>query len=140
MTGCSENIIKKILVISCLGMLYGAAQAGQIPVEDFAKADEFYDAVLSPGGEYIAVERAAERGKSLVAVLQTKDLKLLSHIPATSGPSPVNPRWIRNNRLVVEFMEGSKQYEEGWNWRNGECWRWMPTAGLFDRLSSIRLA
>src|SRR5687767_3158707 len=118
MAGYSENNLRKTVYALCLGMLCHAAQAGQIPAEDFAKPMEFYDAVLSPGGEYIAVERAADRGKTVVAVLQTKDLKLLSHIPATSGISPINPRWIRNNRLVVQFSRDSKSHEA--EFANGE--------------------
>lgn len=79
---------------------------------------EYYDAVLSPDGRYIAVERSADEGKTLVAVLRTKDLKLMSYIPATTGTSPINPRWITKERLVVELTEGLKSYEN--EWPNGE--------------------
>lgn len=111
------NGIRKVLFVLCVGMLSSAAEA-EIPVEDFARSMEYYDAVLSPDGRYIAVERSADEGKSLVAVLRTKDLELMSYIPATTGTSPINPRWISNERLVVELTEGSKSYEN--EWANGE--------------------
>ena len=87
-------------------------------LEDFAKPFEYHDAVLSPTGEYIAVQREAEHGKQLVAVLKTEDLSLLSHIPATTGVSPFNPTWISDDRYVVQFTEqvGARDFE----FSNGE--------------------
>ncbi|HEX5057370.1 MAG TPA: prolyl oligopeptidase family serine peptidase [Gammaproteobacteria bacterium] len=108
----------KSLFILCAGLFCGSIKAAPPPVEDFAKPLEYYDAVLSPNGDYIAVERAADLGKTLVAILQTKDLKLLSHIPATSSASPINPRWISNERYVVEFTKELKSYEA--EFANGE--------------------
>src|SRR5690606_30308260 len=96
----------------------GAVAAEPIPLENFARQMEYHSAVLSPNGKYIAIERTAEEGKNLVAVLRTKDLKLISHLPATTVTSPINPRWISNDRLVVELTEGSKLYEN--EWANGE--------------------
>jgi dipeptidyl aminopeptidase/acylaminoacyl peptidase len=114
---CFESKLR-IILFTGVCVLSGAPQAGQIPVEDFARPIEYYDAVLSPDGKYIAVERAADLEKTLVAVVQTKDLKLLSHIPATGNVSPINPRWISNSRLVVEFTQDLKSLEG--EWPNGE--------------------
>jgi dipeptidyl aminopeptidase/acylaminoacyl peptidase len=142
--------MKKIFCTLCLGMLFAVAQAGQIPVEDFAKPIEYRDAILSPDGKYIAVERAADMGKSLIAVVQTKDLKLLSHIPATYSASPINPRWISNERIVVEMTTGSKRYEneflsgeldamdaDGGNKRNIVEYQDFVTAGANKRLNTL---
>lgn len=117
MTGLIQKNIGKVF-LACVCALSNAALAARIPVEDFARPIEYHNAVLSPDGTYIAVERAADQGKTLVAVIQTKDMKLLSHIPATTGVSPINPRWISNKRLVVEFSEELKSYEG--EWANGE--------------------
>jgi dipeptidyl aminopeptidase/acylaminoacyl peptidase len=110
--------MKKIFLALWVLTPFVSVQAGQTPVEDFARLPEYYDAVLSPDGRYIAVERSAERGKTLVAIVQTKDLKLLSHIPATTATSPINPSWISNERLVVEMTQDSKRYEN--EFANGE--------------------
>src|SRR5690606_4461911 len=96
----------------------GAVAAEPLPLEHFARQMDYDGAVLPANGKYIAIERTADEGKSLVAVLRTKDLKLISHLPATTGTSPINPRWISNERLVVELTEGSKLYEN--EWANGE--------------------
>ena len=88
------------------------------PVEHFAKELEYHDAEISPNGDYIAVQRSADEGKQLVAVISTKDLKLMSHIPATGRRSPFNPVWISNDRLVVEFTEDAL-FEET-EYTNGE--------------------
>lgn len=85
--------------------------ANPIPAEHFAKWPEYYDAVLSPNGRYIAVERSADEGKTTVAVVDTANLTLVSHVPATGGRSPINPRWISNERLVLEFTEESHSRE-----------------------------
>ncbi len=90
------------------------AWPSSIPAEDFAKPPEYQDAILSPDGKHIAIQRSADEGKTLVAVVQTKDLKLLSHIPATTGRSPLNPFWVNNERIVVEFTEESKSREHEW--------------------------
>lgn len=108
----------KISLALCAAALMAAVRAESVSLEDFARPMEYYDAILSPDGKYIAIERAADEGKTLVAVLRTKNLELMSHIPATSGVSPINPRWISNNRLVVELTEGSRFY--GNEWSTGE--------------------
>jgi dipeptidyl aminopeptidase/acylaminoacyl peptidase len=117
MTGLIQSNMRSML-FACVCILSGAIQAEPVPVEDFARSIEYYDAVLSPDGSYIAVERAADLGKTVVAVVQAKDLKLLSHIPATGNVSPINPRWISKNRLVVEFTQDLKSLEG--EWPNGE--------------------
>lgn len=117
MSGLFESKVR-IILFACVYVLSNVLQAAQVPVEDFARWPEYYDAVLSPDGTYIAVERAADEGKTLVAVVQTKDLKLLSHIPATTAVSPINPRWISNRRMVVEFTQDLKSHEG--EWANGE--------------------
>ncbi len=85
---------------------------------NFAKPFEYYDAVISPGGDYIAVERSADEGKALVAIVSSKDLTLLSHVPARSDVSPFNPVWINGERLVMQFFEDFKSYEH--HFANGE--------------------
>ena len=72
----------------------GLIWAEPTAIEDFAKWPEYHNAVLSPTGKYMAVQRSADEGKRLVAILETETLKLLSHIPATTGRSPYRPIWV----------------------------------------------
>lgn len=92
-------------------LLPPAATAGEIPVEDFARRADFHHAVLSPGGDYIAVERSAEEGKKLVAIVSTSDLSLLGHIPAGSDFSPFSPVWANDERLIVRLTRDREDAE-----------------------------
>ncbi|PCK07693.1 MAG: hypothetical protein COA42_13040 [Alteromonadaceae bacterium] len=106
------NYMKLLLLLVCGVFLFNTVHAEQIPVESFAKPNEYYDMVLSPTGKYLAVSRAADEGKSLVAILDTKELKLISHVPATSKNSPILPLWINDERFIVRFTEESSLYEQ----------------------------
>ncbi len=94
--------MRQLLPISML--LFACATAAENnPATDFARPMEFHDAVLSPTGEYIAVQRSADEGKQMVAVVATEDLSLLGHISAGSDYSPFNPVWANDERLIVQM-------------------------------------
>ena len=99
-----------VLIVS-LTLIQGAFAL--TPIEDFAKAPEFLNAIVSPSGKYLAVERSADEGKTMVAMLRTKDLKLAGYLPATTDVSPYQPVWINDERLVVHFTQefGRREYE-----------------------------
>ncbi|MFT7559987.1 MAG: dipeptidyl aminopeptidase/acylaminoacyl peptidase [Flavobacteriales bacterium] len=101
---------KTILSVIAL-CISGAVGATLPPIENFTKANEYYNAVLSPDGKYIAVERAADQGKRTVAIVKTDSLSVISHIPATNDRSPTNPRWANNERVVVSFTKELKRRE-----------------------------
>ena len=82
-----------------------AGGADDIPAQDFAKQKEFHSAVLSPQGDYIAVQRSADEGKRMVAIVSTKDLSLQGHIPAGTKYSPFNPFWANDRRLIVQLTQ-----------------------------------
>ena len=84
-------------------LLAGVAAAEDIPATAFARPMEFHDAVLSPTGEYIAVQRSADEGKQLVAIVATADMSLLGHIPAGHDFSPFNPVWANDERVIVQM-------------------------------------
>lgn len=106
--------MNKLLII-LMTLLCAGVYANPMSLEDYAKRLEYYNAVLSPDGRYIAVERAADEGKTLVAVVDSKSLELVSHIPATSDRSPIRPQWVTNDRLVVNFTKELKRREhEAW--------------------------
>ena len=71
----------------------------------FAKAIEYHNVVISPDGKHLAVQREAEEGKQLVAIVATDDLSLKGHIPAGSEYSPFNPIWVSDDRLVVQHTQ-----------------------------------
>lgn len=107
--------MNKLLIILMTLLCTGVVNAKPMSLEDYAKRAEYYNAVLSPDGKYIAVERAADEGKTLVAVVESKSLDLVSHIPATSDRSPIRPQWVTNDRLVVNFTKEHKRREhEQW--------------------------
>ena len=84
-------------------LLAGTAVAEEIPATEFARPMEFHNAVLSPTGEYIAVQRSADDGKQLVAIVATGDMSVLGHIPAGHDHSPFNPVWANDERLIVQI-------------------------------------
>ena len=104
--------------VALLILMSVAAWADDIPAGDFAKQKEFHTAVLSPQGDYIAVERSADEGKRLVAIVSTEDLSLQGHIPAGTNISPFNPLWANDRRLIVQLTEelGHASFEQA----NGE--------------------
>ncbi len=104
------------LVLSVL--VSAAGWADDFPVQNFAKQKEFHTAVLSPQGDYVAVQRSADEGKRLVAIVSTKDLSLQGHIPAGTNISPFNPFWANDRRLIVQLTEelGDADFEQA----NGE--------------------
>ena len=106
-------------LLQLLVITYSCSAIAELPpAKGFAKSNEYFDAILSPTGEYIAVERSADEGKALVAVITTKDLKLVSHVPARTDVSPFRPVWINDNRLVMQFFEDLNSYEH--HFANGE--------------------
>ena len=104
--------------VALLILVSAAVWANEIPVQHFAKQKEFHAAVLSPKGDYIAVQRSADEGKRLVAVVSTEDLSLQGHIPAGTNVSPFNPLWANDRRLIVQLTEelGDATFEQA----NGE--------------------
>lgn len=90
-----------ILVVS----LAQAKQEAPIPIEHFAKHVKYEDAVISPTGEYLAVQTRDEDGKRFIAVLTTKDMKLLSHIPQYGKSEPIKPIWLSDTRLAARIAE-----------------------------------
>lgn len=107
--------MNKIFIIAMALIFSKATYAEQMSLEDYAKRAEYHNAVLSPNGKYIAVERSAEEGKTLVAVIDTETLSLISHMPATTNRSPLKPQWVTDDRLVVRFTRERKSREhEQW--------------------------
>ncbi len=88
-----------------------AVARAEIPVEDFARRAEYHAAILSPGGDYVAIERSADDGKKLVAIVSTDDLGLLGHIPAASDFSPFSPFWANDERLIVRLTRDRQDAE-----------------------------
>ncbi|MDX1499790.1 MAG: S9 family peptidase [Woeseiaceae bacterium] len=126
-------------MISALVLVVPAAVAADgEPAELFAKRAEYYDAVISPGGEYIAIERAAEEGKRLVAIVDTQDLSLLGHIPAGSDYSPFNPSWANDERLIVQLTEDRGRAE--FEFPNGELISIDYDGGKLRRLIERQVA
>ncbi len=113
--GCFAHIDWKdplrTLTLLAASALSLAVHAADIPVEDFAKRVEFHRAILSPGGDYIAVERSADDGKKLVAIVGAKELNLLGHMPAGSDFSPFRPVWANDERLIVSMTEDREDAE-----------------------------
>ena len=81
------------------------AHAKPIPVEDFAKAPQYYNVIISPTGEYLAVDMLATNGSHTIAILKTSDMSVVSQIPPSKTEMPFNPVWVNNDRLVVQVAK-----------------------------------
>lgn len=102
--------MRYLLAVSLL-LLTGVAAAENVPASAFARPMEYHNAVLSPTGEYIAVQRSAEKGKQLVAIVATADMSLLGHVPASHDFSPFNPVWANDERLIVQISQDLRREE-----------------------------
>lgn len=101
----------RYVVFTIIAVLSLAVARAEIPVEDFARRAEYHAAILSPGGDYVAIERSADEGKKLVAIVSTDDLGLLGHVPAGSDFSPFNPFWANDERLIVRLTRDRQDAE-----------------------------
>lgn len=97
--------MKHYLAVLSLLISSSMAYAELIPVEHFAKHAKYEDAVISPTGKYLAVQMRHENGRRFVAILNTKDMTLSSHIPQYGKSEPYSPTWISDERVAVNIIE-----------------------------------
>jgi len=93
----------KIITVAISLFWMSTPFAAKLSVEHFARFGQYDNVVISPTGEYLAVEMTTKEGKGVVAVLDSKTLAILSHIPAGTKESPINPVWLNDTRLAVSF-------------------------------------
>jgi hypothetical protein len=91
---------KKSLLL--LGIIFiNSTFAAVPPIEDFSRYGQYTKAIISPTGEYLAVEMINEFGKGAVVILDINDLSRLNYISPGKEKSPANPIWVNNERLIV---------------------------------------
>ncbi len=108
-------MFKNICFVLCI-LLSSFVNANTSPppaTEDFSRYSQYRNITVSPSGDYLAVEMITKEGKGSLAILDSKSLTILGHIPATGGNSPIYPVWISNTRLVCSFTRDlkSREYE-----------------------------
>lgn len=71
----------KSLFFTFFILLFTNIALAKIPIEHFAKSEQYLDVVISPTGEYLAVEMKSKDDRHMIAILKTEDMSLVSHIP-----------------------------------------------------------
>ena len=115
----------KIIILIINLLIINSTIASQPAIENFSRYGQYRNVIISPTGEYLAVEMVTKEGKGIVAILDRKKLEIISYIPATGKSSPVNPIWINDTRLVVSFSYDSKN-------RDAEYWTGELLAFNYD--------
>ena len=81
-----------------------SAMASVIPVRDFARSDEYEDAILSPTGEYLAVKLRIDNGIAL-GIVRTDDRTLAKAIRLVDRQGIADIHWVGADRLVYALTE-----------------------------------
>ncbi len=71
----------------------------------FSEHSSYSHAVISPDGNYLAVEMKHDGGGDMVAILKADDMRVTTYIPPSGKKNPFNPQWISNNRIVVQLAK-----------------------------------
>lgn len=87
-----------------LALLASAAQAGGADIRSFARAAEFSQVRLSPGGAYIAVGALGDDETNL-AIIRLSDMKLTGAIRSGAGRHVHDFWWANNERVVATYAE-----------------------------------
>jgi dienelactone hydrolase len=87
------------------------AQAAQIPVEHFVRADNLSGLVISPAGEYLAMTVEHDEADGLV-VLRTNDMKTISANNLAKGDRFVSLQWSGPNRILFSVARSKGRYAE----------------------------
>ena len=96
----------RFIFIGLLLLLTSARSLAEfIPVEHFAKHSKYNNVVISPTGEYLAVQMRNENGLLMIAVLQTENMKLTGYLPPAGKQEPINPIWVSSDRIVAQLAE-----------------------------------
>lgn len=95
-----------ILFAALLAILPAArsADAALIPIDSFAREDEYAIPRLSPDGKYLAITVRIPRGDRVVPTIMVyglPDMKQLSASQLPYGSVPIGYTWVSNTRLVV---------------------------------------
>ena len=88
-----------------------SASAAAIPVRDFARFDEYEDAILSPTGEYLAVKLRIDNGSAL-GVIRTVDRTLATAVRLIDRQSIADIHWVSSDRLVYALAEKLSDAEQ----------------------------
>lgn len=97
------NVRFSLLLLSLALLAPACAGAREIPAIDFFKHAEFTQVKLSPTGEYLAVT-VPQDDRTLLAVLRTKDKKLVAKWDYGAQMHPYNVTWIKDSRFMVRVM------------------------------------
>ena len=81
-----------------------SATAATIPVRDFARSDEYEEAILSPTGEYLAVKLRIDNGSAL-GIVRTADKTLAKAVRLIDRQGIADIRWVSADRLVYALTE-----------------------------------
>lgn len=77
--------------------------------QKFSKPSPSFSPSISPSGKYITFKAKVE-GKDVLAILTTKDLKIIHGVKFRGNRQVGDYHWVNNERLVV-----TKEYLKGWS-------------------------
>jgi dipeptidyl aminopeptidase/acylaminoacyl peptidase len=103
-----RRILGPLLIVTTSLCVTGRASAQEkpavLPIEHFTKYDEFSSPTLSPDGNHIAY-LTGKYGHSILAVIGTKDKKLVGGGRCPDGLQISELHWKSNSRIVYQLAE-----------------------------------
>jgi dipeptidyl aminopeptidase/acylaminoacyl peptidase len=103
-----RHILHVRLLLMALACIAGHAAAddkqASLPIEQFTRYDEFSSPTLSPDGDHIAY-LTGKYGRSIVAVIGSKDKKLVGGVRCPEGFEIFDFVWKSNSRIVFRLAE-----------------------------------
>jgi dipeptidyl aminopeptidase/acylaminoacyl peptidase len=82
----------------------GQEKRAILPIENFTKYDEFNSPTLAPDGDHIAY-MTGKYGHAVLAVISTKERKLVGGVKCPDGYEIFDFRWKSNTRIVYQLAE-----------------------------------
>ena len=85
-----------------------ANTAQPLDVSVFSRGAEYFDAKLSPKGDYLSI-RSKVNGKNTLGVIDLKAFKLINAVRFETNAQVGSYHWVSEDRIVLE-----KEYIKGW--------------------------
>lgn len=104
--------VQALVALTLVTSAWSTVGAQEIATADFFRHAEFDDAAISPTGQYLAVStpktEEEEQGGRNLAIIDISDpskMKITAAFSLANKESPMNLRWVSNERLVFETFQ-----------------------------------
>ncbi|EIT72169.1 MULTISPECIES: alpha/beta hydrolase family protein [Hydrocarboniphaga] len=82
-----------------------------IPVRDFSRWDQYQGLVLSPTGQYLAVQLRGDDGGTVLAIVNLADNQLVASAKTIPRQQIIKVSWVRDDQLVYSLAESQGPFD-----------------------------